>query len=186
MESESVGSSDVEVTFSLHRFPAVNVKSLLRPRSYPVTSRYQQEEVERQRHQYQYEDEQTENDDDKNDFLQYCWDGDGDQGYFDDCGLEFVPPGDDSIDNIDLTSESAEEALFIATYKHGQTLNCVNVNRKSSLHMKRMKKLGATQMFLESNFTIAHYFILLFEHRVRYNSGDNEIQLITPQFCCSF
>jgi hypothetical protein len=75
--------------------------------------------------------------------------------YFDDCGLEFVPPGDDSIDNIDLTSESAEEVLFIATYKHGQTLNCVNVNRKSSRHMKRMKKLGATPMIPDAPLYIA-------------------------------
>jgi hypothetical protein len=173
MESESVGSSEEEVTFSLLRFPVVNIKPVVRSHRYPLASRYQrEEEVDRQRQQY--EDDQTENDD-HTDFLQYCWDGDGDEEYFDDCGLEFVGPGDDSIDNIDLTSESAEEALFIATYKHGKTLNCVNVNRKSSRHMKRMKKLGATQMFPESNFTIAHYFILLFEHRVRYNSGDNEI-----------
>jgi hypothetical protein len=34
--------------------------------------------------------------------------------YLDDCGLEFVPPGDDSIDNIDLTSESSEKVLIIA------------------------------------------------------------------------
>jgi hypothetical protein len=174
MESESVGSSDKEVTFSLLRFQSVSVESLLRSRSYPVTSHYQQEEVERQRQQHE-DDEQTENDD-QNDFSQYCWDADADQQeYFDDCGLEFVGPADDIIDNIDLTSESAEEALFIATYKYGKTLNCVNVERKSSLHMKRMKKLGATPMFSGSNFTIAHYFILLFEHRVKYNSGDNEI-----------
>jgi hypothetical protein len=172
-ESESVGYSDKEVTFSLYRFPSVNVKPLLRSRSYPVTSHYQQqEEVERQRQQH--EDEHTENDD-YDDFFQqqYNWDDDGDQ-YFDDCGLDFVSP-ENAIDNIDLTSESAEEALFIATYKYGKTLNCVNVERKSSRHMKRMKKLGATPMFSGSNFTIAHYFILLFEHRVRYNSGDNEI-----------
>jgi hypothetical protein len=89
-ESESVRSSDEEVTFALLRFPAANVKPLLRSRSYPVTSHYQQEEVELQRQQYK--DEQTENDD-HNDFFQYHWDGDGnDQEYFDDCGLEFVPP----------------------------------------------------------------------------------------------
>ena len=69
MESESVGSSDEEVTFSLLRFRAVSVKSLLRSRSYPVTSHYQQEEVERQRQQHE-DDEQIENDD-HNDFFQY-------------------------------------------------------------------------------------------------------------------
>jgi hypothetical protein len=35
LESESVGSSDEEVTFALLRFPAVNVKPLHRSRSYP-------------------------------------------------------------------------------------------------------------------------------------------------------
>jgi hypothetical protein len=35
LESESVGSSDEEVTFALLRFSAVNVKPLHRSRSYP-------------------------------------------------------------------------------------------------------------------------------------------------------
>jgi hypothetical protein len=78
MESESVGSSEEEVTFSLLRFPVVNIKPVvLRSHRYPLASRYQREEVDRQ----QYEDEQTENDD-HTDFLQYCWDGDGDEEYF--------------------------------------------------------------------------------------------------------
>jgi hypothetical protein len=41
-ESESVRSSDEEVTFALLRFPVVNVKPLLRSRSYPVTSHYRE------------------------------------------------------------------------------------------------------------------------------------------------
>ena len=111
------------------------------------------------------------------------WDRYCDEEYFDwDCGLEFVAPEDDTIDNIDLTSESAEEASFIATYRHGQILNCVNVKRKSSRHLQRMKKLGATKMIPGSNFTIAHYFVLLFEHRVKYNSGDNEIHNMVIHF----
>jgi hypothetical protein len=72
MESEPVGSGDEEVTFSLLRFPAVNVKPLLRSRSYAVTSHYQLEEVELQQRQNtssNEDDEQTENDD-HNDFFQ--------------------------------------------------------------------------------------------------------------------
>jgi hypothetical protein len=42
MESESVGSSDEEVTFSWLRFPGVNIKPVvLRSYRYPVASRYQ-------------------------------------------------------------------------------------------------------------------------------------------------
>jgi hypothetical protein len=46
MESESVGSSDEEeVTFSLLRFPVVNVKPVvLRSHRYLVASRYKQHE----------------------------------------------------------------------------------------------------------------------------------------------
>jgi hypothetical protein len=46
MESESVGSSDEEeVTFSLLRFPVVNIKPVvLRSHRYPVASRYEQHE----------------------------------------------------------------------------------------------------------------------------------------------
>jgi hypothetical protein len=47
------------------------------------------------------------------------------------------------------------ELLVLYSYKHGQTLNCVNVNRKSSRHMKRMKKLGATPMIPDTLLDIA-------------------------------
>jgi hypothetical protein len=70
-----------------------------------------------------YIEQQNRENDDHNDFLQQWDDHDANNEYddtveyFDDCGLEFVPPGDDSIDNTDLTRN--EEVLFIATYKHG-------------------------------------------------------------------
>jgi hypothetical protein len=157
----------------------VNIQPLFRSVKFPISSPKQQS----QQQESQCDDEQQEEENvDNNDGKYYMWDGDVDDEYFDDCGLEFVAPKDDSIDNIDLTSESAEEALFIATYRHGTILNCVDVKRKKTSHLQRMKKLGATKMFSGSNFTIAHYFVLLFEHRVKYNSGDNEIHNMVLYF----
>jgi hypothetical protein len=119
LEMEPDGSSHGEVLFSLLRFPAVNIPPPVSFRSpkFPDSCDDDQQEQSHLDDDDCWEEQEGEENVDNNDGHNYMWDdgggyGGNDEEYFDDCGLEFVAPEeDDTIDNIDLTSESAEEAL---------------------------------------------------------------------------